>query len=452
MKVVNSLKNAAAVDGDRIFHTFQAQDNFMFSDAKFPAFVGAWGTGKSFAGIQRALILSEESPGNMGVIFRREFTDLRDSTLKDFESYTNLRASAERSVTLPNKSVILFRHLEEIQGTMQNMNLGWFWIEQAEELDTDAQFFVLHGRLRRNVKRRTGFITANTNGHNWIYKLWKIAGDADYPLFEADSFQASAYLPEDTLKSWRELEKKKPKVYRRFVLNSWDESDAVDVIIQPEHVERAMRNDVIIRTPLRRLVSIDVARFGDDRTTFYAIEGDDKFRKVVAKEVHDKKDTMATVGLAQIFAKKHGDAESFAVDEIGIGAGVVDRLRELDRHVIPVNAAARENVRHGCYNRRAEIYVTAAELLEAGRVQLLATDEDAREELSWTRYKTIKSSGIYQVEPKDDVKERYGRSPDHADALLNGLWAFPQAKVVTRPDKYMRQRRDNSGPAVSVLG
>lgn len=440
--------------GDRIFNLTKQQAGFIRSEARYPAYVASWGTGKSTALIARSMMLSENHPGNLGVIFRKEFTDLRDSTVRDFEDYTGIKVNSNRAAVLSNGSQILFRHLEEMNN-IQNMNLGWFGIEQAEELDTDDQFFKLHGRLRRDGVPRTGFVIANTNGHNWIYKLWKIGNDPDYPLFEANSFTAEGYLPTDTIKSWRELEKKKPKIYRRFVLNSWDESDAVDVVIQPAWVGDAAKREVLVRSPLRRLVSIDVARFGDDRTVFYAIEGDDKFRRVIGKEVHEKKNTMETVGLAQVFAKKHGDIESFAVDEIGVGGGVIDRLAELEKHTIAVNASERQGVREGCYNRRAEIYVTGAERFEAGHVQILPTDEDAIEELSWTRYKTIKSTGIYQIEAKDDVKARYGRSPDHADALLSGLWAFPQAKVVRGPDKYERaaeRNRRSSGSAVGCLG
>lgn len=113
------LSDAKVTESDKVFRLLKAQDNFIFSDARFPAYVGAWGTGKSFAGIQRAMILSEESPKNLGVVFRREYTDLRDSTCKDFEKYTGLKITSERSVELQNKSEILFRHLEEIHGSFK---------------------------------------------------------------------------------------------------------------------------------------------------------------------------------------------------------------------------------------------------------------------------------------------------------------------------------------------
>lgn len=435
---------------DKVFNLLTAQDGFIFSDARYPAYIGAWGTGKSFALIQRAMILSEESPKNLGVIFRREFTDLRDSTCKDFERYTGYKISSERSVVLPNKSEILFRHLEETQGTIQNLNLGWFGIEQGDELDTDEIFNILRGRLRRDVRRRSGFVIGNTNGHDWQYKLWKATpgADQDYQLFEASSFDAEKYLPADTIADWKKLEQSSPKIYRRFVLNSWEESDTSDIIIHSDWVERAKKRDLITHVPFRRIVSCDVARFGDDKTVVYAIENG----KVLDKAAWEKKDTMETVGRLLIFAHKNGGIGSFAIDEIGVGGGVVDRLRELGHHVIPVNAAERVEG-GGYYNRRAEIYGKGADMFRDGFVQMLSNDHEATEELCWAKYKEVKSSGEFKVEAKEDIKKRYGRSPDHADALLIGLWAMGQAKVHSKVDKYeLRRAAKVSENPVGVLG
>jgi hypothetical protein len=88
-----------------------------------------------------------------------------------------------------------------------------------------------------------------------------------------------------------------------------------------------------------------------------------------------------------------------------------------------------------------------------GLVELLPDDKEAIEELAWAKYKTIKSSGEFQVEAKDDIKKRYGRSPDHADALLNGLWAYPMAKIHGgRKDKYHVEGKFIRSSGVAVLG
>jgi hypothetical protein len=83
--------------------------------------------------------------------------------------------------------------------------------------------------------------------------------------------------------------------------------------------------------------------------------------------------------------------------------------------------------------------LNGAELLDANRVSILASDRELIEQLSWAKYKTIKSNGIYQVQPKEEIKEEFKRSPDDADAFLNGLWAMPQVKPVKRDDKYAQK-------------
>lgn len=140
------------------------------------------------------------------------------------------------------------------------------------------------------------------------------------------------------------------------------------------------------------------------------------------------------------------------VDEIGVGSGVVDRLRELDRHVIAINSSERSQVPTGYYNRRAEMWGTAGQMFADGLVQVLLDDKEGNEELSWMKFKAVKSNGEYQVEAKDEVKKRFGRSPDNADAIVYGLWAVRQAKPSGEPDKYERHARPEVRSAVSVMG
>lgn len=417
-------------ENDKAFELIPPQAGFFTSKSRHPAYVSAWATGKSLTGITKAVELSQKYPKNLGIIFRKEFTDLRDSTVKDFELYTGQTVDSKREVHFDNGSIIMFRHIEEMNN-LQNVNLGWFWIEQAEELDTDEHFFTLWGRLRRKgITDKSGFITANTKGHNWIYKLWKMKALEGGELFEATTWDNAKNLEPDFLRSLEILKFQKPKTYARFVMNSWDESETADIIIQPEWVMKASGKQLNILLPIRRVVSIDVARYGDDKTVFYAIENG----FCLAKEVHEKKSTMETVGLAMNFAQKHKKIESFAVDEIGVGAGVADRLQELEKQVVFVNSSLKSNFPEKYYNMRAEIYGQGAIAFENGHVSILPDDDALKEQLSWAKYKAIKSNGMFQVEAKEDIKKRYGRSPDEADCFLNGIWALPQVKIAVKRD------------------
>jgi hypothetical protein len=213
------------------------QHDYIYSPARHPAFIAAWGTGKTMSALMRAQIYSKFIPDNLGIIFRKEYTDLRDSTLRDYELYTGMKVDSERNATYKNGSMIMFRHIEELNSAiLQNTNLGWFYIEQAEELPTDREFFLLFGRLRRQLSPskefqllqerehmplHTGFIIGNVAGDNWIKKIWKDKPDAKYQLIEAQTKDNADILPPDFLEGLEDLKTRKPEIYRRYVLNDW---------------------------------------------------------------------------------------------------------------------------------------------------------------------------------------------------------------------------------------
>lgn len=416
---------------DRVIELKPFQDGFIFTEARYPALVSAWGTGKTMSLIEKVRLACEEYPSNLILVLRKEFVDLRDSTIKDWNDNTGIIVNSTRDAVFPNGSIVMFRHAEELRGNnLNNINLGGFAIEQGEELESDEVFFKLQGRLRRKGVRHFGAVIANTCGHNWIYKLWKApnGSDPDYPLFEATSFDNSDVLPEKTVEDWRKLKDRKPKIFNRFVMNSWDEADLVDVIIQPTWVQQAANRILNIRAPFYRVVSIDVARGGSDVSVFYAIEN----CKSLGHESYNTRNTMELVGRAQVFAKKHGGIKCYAVDEIGVGAGVADRLKELGHEVIFINASERENVPAPFFNRRSQIIGEVAQLFEEGNIQIENNDQDLIEQLSWTKWKPIKSTMELQAESKDAVRETYGRSPDNADSFINGIWALSKIATVHR--------------------
>jgi len=201
--------------------------------------IAGWGTGKTMCAILRGLLYSKLIPNNAGIIFRKEFTDLRDSTLKDFKTLTGIPVNSQRNAVLPNGSVIMFRHIEELNN-IQNINLGWYFIEQAEELPTDTEFFLLWGRFKEKLQptqefidlglpMHSGFITGNVKrGQTWIRSLWKDDPNAKsngFDLIEAITHDNIDVLSEDYLQRIELLKKIKPNLYRRFILNDWEAAE-----------------------------------------------------------------------------------------------------------------------------------------------------------------------------------------------------------------------------------
>ncbi len=145
-------------------------------------------------------------------------------------------------------------------------------------------------------------------------------------------------------------------------------------------------------------------------------------------EAHAKRDTMEVAGLVK--KKLDGGIDFAFIDVIGIGAGVVDRLREMGygAKIIPVNAGDTALDDAAYRNKRAEMY---GELRDWLRDQpAVLPDDDALEaDLCAARYK-FTSKSQYQLEDKEELKKRLGRSPDRADALAL-TFAQPVANVST---------------------
>jgi hypothetical protein len=198
-----------------------------------------------------------------------------------------------------------------------------------------------------------------------------------------------------------------------------------DTLISLELTEAALQRDRVPGTGPWRL-GVDVARFGDDRTVLLLRQG----AVVEHIAIHSKQDTMTTVGHV-VQAVQAWRAEEVYVDVIGVGAGVYDRLAELQRekklsatvHAVNVAEAAPERPTdqdaQGKTLRDHLWLQTAAWLRDEAPV--FAADrehcEDLAGELTSVKY-APDSSGRLVVESKDSMKGRNLRSPDVADALV----------------------------------
>ena len=186
-----------------------------------------------------------------------------------------------------------------------------------------------------------------------------------------------------------------------------------DGVIPLDLIEAATVRDVREFGPIRW--GLDVARFGEDRTALAKRVGNSLPLKVQSWRGLDTMQVAGRVKMEYDAALKK--PEAICVDVIGLGAGVVDRMRELGLPVIGVNVAEAASASDR-YNRlRDELWFAAREWL-AGRDTKMVADEDLIAELTMPNYRIL-SNGKIQVEGKDEIKKRAGgnSSPDLADAF-----------------------------------
>jgi hypothetical protein len=232
-------------------------------------------------------------------------------------------------------------------------------------------------------------------------------------------------------------------IYQNRVLGEFhagDEDSVIPLAWAEAAVERWLEWDLAGRPGTEmdypRTVGVDVARSGADKTVLALRRGSviTELRRSV------RESTMQTTG--RVVAVLDGDngGTTPVVDVIGIGAGVVDRLREMEYHVEAFNASAGTK-RHdvtgsfGFLNRRAASIWQLREMLDpaGGSDIALPDDEMLLGDLSAPKWE-VQSSGKIKVESKDEIAKRLGRSTDDGDAVAMAFWlnSMPHAGGVRR--------------------
>lgn len=157
---------------------------------------------------------------------------------------------------------------------------------------------------------------------------------------------------------------------------------------------------------------LDVARYGDDLSALCKRRGNAMMEPV---RTWGGKDTMQTAGLVKLeYERAVVKPVAIFVDVIGLGAGVVDRCKELGLPVVGINVAESPAVQDQFMRLRDELWFAARDWFERRDVRI-AEDEDLVGELTLPTFRVL-STGKKQVESKDEIKKR-AASPDRADAF-----------------------------------
>lgn len=184
-----------------------------------------------------------------------------------------------------------------------------------------------------------------------------------------------------------------------------------------------------------KILGVDVARFGDDRSVLFPRQGRMAFRPKVFRN-------LGTMDLADqvAFSIDKWKPDGVIIDQTGVGAGVVDRLRQMGHDVIGVDGANSPlTVLPRFLNRRVEMWWLLNEWLKTGGS--IPDDGELISELTAPTY-FFAAGGKLQLESKADLKKRGLPSPDKADALAL-TFAVP---VVPRPFALPREDEGSRSP------
>ena len=189
------------------------------------------------------------------------------------------------------------------------------------------------------------------------------------------------------------------------------------------------------------VIGVDPARFGADATVIAVRQG----RDIVEIMRHRGDDTMETVGRVIDAIEKYNPA-LVVIDEGGLGAGVVDRLKEQRYKIKGVNFGnkAKNPIMYG--NMRAQMWGDMREWLKTAAIP---NDRFLKTDLISPMMKPDSKGAIF-LESKKDMKSRGLASPDAADAIAV-TFAFPVAhRQYVEPSR--RVNMQGSGVNASWMG
>ena len=232
------------------------------------------------------------------------------------------------------------------------------------------------------------------------------------------------------------------QLYANRVLGEFHSSDE-DTVIPLSWIEAAIaRWYENASKPIARMarLGVDVAGSGDGDKTVFAPIHDLRVGRL-QYVTHEDTEQIADriIGIARA-----NPSTTVVVDADGLGVGVYDKLNHAEGVTVEAfHAGAKTDKRDKSgeltfFNTRSAAWWSMREMLDPmdGSTIELPDDDLLVGDLSAPKWSDRQARGIIQVESKDEIKKRLGRSTDSGDAVMMGFW---------RPRKRKRARMTYAG-------
>ena len=321
---------------------------------------------------------------------------------RNTEAFAGLHNKGKRVVLIFDEASAIPDSIWEVsEGALTDDNTEIIWIACGNPTRNTGKFRECFGRLRhrwnnRQVDSRTVSITNKAQLQEWVDDYGE---DSDFVRVRVRG------------------------VFPRAGACQLIPSDIVD-----EAFDKSLKRDVFAHAPI--VLGVDVARFGDDQCSLALRQGLAclKLRKFRGL------DLMTFAGIVAQFIEDEQPDTTF-IDQGGLGAGVVDRLRQLGiRNVIGVDFGGAALNKALYFNKRTEMWCLMRDWLQEGAA--IPPDEELRSDLVSPEYGYTGDKGQIALEKKSDMKKRGLASPDCGDSL---------ALTFAAP---VRPRRDRHGSGV----
>ena len=430
-------------------------DNF-FRKELYQLWYGGAGSGKSDAKATELLIKALTNKFFRCIFVRKYQTTIRFSQFKllcdlikryDLGEYFSINQQFMSIKCTLNDNELFAVGLDDVEKLRSIAQITDVWIEEPigrRDSITAEEFRELVRRLRTKEADNHISMTFNPISRaSWIYRDFfdiekKVYNSSVFLL--KSTYEDNHFLPKSTIDEYERLKKISPDEYKVFALGEWgDATDADRNIFDYEGIMN-MPGNALLCPSGTKFVTVDIAFSGLDRTVIFVWDG---WKAIDVKVMTKATPRDVVLAINHTCATYRVQRSCVAYDSTGVGKGLSSELfgaLAYDASARPVERKNRNSIikpKHYA-NLRAQIHSYIAEKISNGEIgwalPVNSLFEELTEELLALKWSKLPGEGALQVENKEIIKARLGRSPDLADAfVMRALFDIVQQSTLTRP-------------------
>lgn len=409
-------------------------------------FGGGAGGAKSFLGCYWILKSALKYSCTRWLIGRSELKTLRETTLNTFFEVASMQGLETgkhfvfnqqlMSITLMNDSEILLKDLAHYPSDpnfdrLGSLEITGVFIDECNQI-TEKGWNIVKSRIRFKLDE-FGLIpkllgTCNP-AKNFVYhRFYKPNSEGTLPdnmKFIQALLTDNPYISKHYKENLLQLDK---ITKERLLFGNWEFDGDPATLIPYNRIIDLFSNTHVEQG--EGFITADIARFGNDRTVIMTWKG------YVCTEIITLTKQPLSVVIMEIQRIKNYHkipTSNIVCDEDGVGGGVVDGLK-CNGFVNNSSPVEIKGVKQNYVNLKSQCYFLLAEKINNAEIHVKTDDPEIKnnliQELEQVKRKDMDKDGKLSVLPKEQVKERIGRSPDYSDALMMRLYFETRKKFV----------------------
>lgn len=380
---------------------------------------GGRGGGKSESALK--IVLYEANERKIRALFTREIQNsIKDSVygllcdlIAELE-YTDYHIT-NKDIRHKNGSHFIFAGLnrqEKTQSVKSYANIDLCIVEEAQSI-SEQSLNVLDPTIRKNGAE-IWFLFNRIFNNDPIWQFMKRVPENQRKTVFIN-FSDNPYLPETLLKkeriAYNEYKNKLNDDYPHIWLGQ-PRGYSEKSVFKLTEINEAMSREVSPEG--QEEVGVDVARHGDDKTVFVKRKG----LKIIDIAEYPKTTIDDIVELLMSYINFNKNIR-IKIDDTGVGGGVTDYMIKWGYNIIPINFGQSAKDIDKYNNAASEMWFELKENIDK---YSLMDYSDLADQLC-AREWSMDIKGRRVIESKKRYKEREGRSPDLADALILSFYS-----------------------------